>query len=156
MAAHPLDDGIDAGAVHIRPVLAEPGNAGIDDARIDRLDGLVVNAQSVLHVGTVILDDHIGVARQLLENVEPFGELQIQGHRPFVTVQILEIRAVAIHEIRGSVAGLSAGPVRRIGEARTGRGNVDDQGRPPRRPRPLCLTGRFGVPRRSTRRVIIP
>ena len=61
-----------------RPILAEAGNAAIDDARIDRLDGLVINAQAVLHVGAVILDNHIGLARQLLENGEPAGVLQIQ------------------------------------------------------------------------------
>ena len=143
------------------------------------------------------------MARQLLENVQPVGVLQIQGHRPFVAVQILEIRAVPIHEIWGVVAArhfdlddlctpvrqlpdgrgpgagarevedgvrcqrcgcgglahrcsLSAGPVRRTGEARTSCGNVDDQVRSQCVPSPLCLMGRLSVPRLSTRRVIIP
>jgi hypothetical protein len=89
----------------------------------------------VLHVGAVILDDHIGLARQLLENVEPFGALQIQSHRPFVAVQILKIRTVPIHEIRGVVAArhfdlddLSA-PVRQLPDGRgpgAGAGEVEN------------------------------
>ena len=43
--AHALRDLVEAGPVAIGPVLAEAGNAGVDEARIDRAQRLVVDAE---------------------------------------------------------------------------------------------------------------
>ena len=59
--AHALRDLIEAGPLVIGAVLAEAGDAAIDDARIDLLHALIVDAELGLDVGTEILDHHVGL-----------------------------------------------------------------------------------------------
>ena len=94
-AAHALRYLIEAGPQSIRTVLAEAGNAAIDDAWIDLAAGLIVDAEAVLHIGPVVLDDHVGLLDELKENPLAVIGLQIQGHRPLVTMQVLEVEPVA-------------------------------------------------------------
>ena len=66
--AHALGDLVHARPRRVRPALPEPRDAAIDDARIDRRDRVVIDLQPVLHVGTVVLHDHIGLLRQSHED----------------------------------------------------------------------------------------
>ncbi len=94
-SAHPLSDLVDPGPTGIGSVLAKAGDAAIDDARVDLLDRLVIDAEPVLDVGFVVLDDDVGALGELEEDRAALLALQVQCHRPLVAVQILEIRAVA-------------------------------------------------------------
>src|SRR5690349_4288321 len=76
-------------------VLAEAGNAAIDDARVDLAQALVVNAKPGLDVRAKILDHHVGLFRQAPEYFHPPGILQIERHGALVTVQILKVGAVS-------------------------------------------------------------
>src|SRR5213078_4035733 len=58
--AHPLRDLIDARTLGVGAILSEARDAAIDDTRIDLRYRRVVDAEPVLHVGTVVLDHHIG------------------------------------------------------------------------------------------------
>ena len=58
--AHALRDLVEAGAFAIRPVLAEAGDAGVDQPRIDRPQRRIVDAETELHVGPVVLHQHVG------------------------------------------------------------------------------------------------
>ena len=58
------------GALRVRPVLAETGNAGINDARIGFLQRFVIDAEPELHVGAEILDHHVGAVGELAENLQ--------------------------------------------------------------------------------------
>ena len=49
--AHALRDLVEAGAVAIRPALPEARDAGIDEARVERLQRLVVDAEPVFTSG---------------------------------------------------------------------------------------------------------
>ncbi len=69
--AHALRDLVEAGPVGVRPVLAEAGNAGIDQARIDLGEGLVVDAEPLFHVGAEILHHDVGLLDHALERGEP-------------------------------------------------------------------------------------
>ncbi len=93
--AHALRDLIEAGALVIGAVLAEAGNTAIDEARIDLLQALIVDAELCLHVGPEVFDHDVGLLRQPLEHREPLGVLQVQRHRALVAVQILEVGAAA-------------------------------------------------------------
>ena len=93
--AHALRDLIEAGALVIGAVLAEAGDAAIDDARIDLAHALIVDAELGLDVGAEVLDHHVGLFRQPPEHLEALGVLQVERHRPLVAVQILEVRAAA-------------------------------------------------------------
>src|SRR5262249_50658333 len=105
-AAHALGDLVDAGTIAIRTALAEAGDAPVHDARVDGADVLVVDAEAALHVGTVVLDDHVGVLRELLEDRHALGIAQVESHAALVAVQVLEVEpvAVAAHAVAGAAA----------------------------------------------------
>ena len=93
--AEALGDLIVAGAVAIGAALAEAGDAGVDDPRVDRAERLVVDAEAVLHVGPEVLDDHVGAGGELLEDLDAARVLEVERHRPLVAVQVLEVELVA-------------------------------------------------------------
>ena len=93
--AHTLRDLIEARPLVVGAVLAEAGDAAIDDARVDLAQALIVDAELCLDVGTKILDHDVGLLGEALEHFEARRVLQVQRHGPFVAVQILEIRALA-------------------------------------------------------------
>ena len=93
--AHALRDLVEAGPVGIRPILAETGNAGVNDARIDLGEGLVVDAEPLLHVGPEILHHDVGFLDHALEGGQPRGRFQVQRHAALVAMQILKVAALA-------------------------------------------------------------
>src|SRR5262249_17856761 len=106
-AAHALGDLVDARTVAVRAALSAPGDAAVDDARVDRPYGIVVDAETLLRPGAVVLHDDVGVLRQLLEDRHPLRVSEVERHAPLVTVEILEVEAVAIasHAVAGAAAG---------------------------------------------------
>src|ERR1700756_2023168 len=76
-------------------VRAKPRNAAIDDAWVDPAHSLVIDAEPVLHVRFVVLDDDIGACGELHKNRVAFLAFEIEGHRPLVAVQVLEIGPIA-------------------------------------------------------------
>ena len=93
--AHALRDLVEAGPVGVRPILAEAGDAGVDEARIDARQRLVVDAQALLHAGPEILHDHVRLLHHALERGEAFRRLEVQRHAALVAVQVLEVGALA-------------------------------------------------------------
>src|SRR5262249_36899081 len=61
----------------IRAGLAETGNAGIDQPRIDLRQRLVVDAKPLLHIGAEILDYDIGFLTMRLNAARPSGVLRL-------------------------------------------------------------------------------
>ena len=98
--------GLISGAIHVGAVLAEAGDARVDEARVDLRERFVVDAEAVLHVRTVVLDDHVGARRHALHELEALGLLEIDRDAALVSMQILEIRVVARGKIRLRVAVL--------------------------------------------------
>ena len=94
-AAHALRDLVEPRPLAIRAVLAEAGNAGVDQARIDRAQRLVIDAEPVLDVGPVIFDQHVGLAHQALQNLDALFAFEVERHRALVAVQILKVGGIA-------------------------------------------------------------
>ena len=105
--AHALRDLIDPGPLRIRPGLAEAGDAAIDDALVDLLDGFVIDAEAELHLGAEILDDHIGLLGQLHKDRLAVRAFQVEREAALVAVQVLEIEPFAARA--GDVVGGAAG-----------------------------------------------
>src|SRR5438552_5006030 len=95
-APHALRDLVDSRTIAIGAALSEAGDAAVDQARVDRADAFVVDAEPLLHVGAVVLHDDVGVLRELLEDLHGLGIAQVQRHAPLVAVQILEVEPVPI------------------------------------------------------------
>ena len=93
--AHALRDLVESRPQAVRPVLAVAGDAGVDEARVDRGHRLVVDAELSLHVGTEVLDQHVGLQHQLLEDRDALGRLQVQRHAALVAVDVAEVAAFA-------------------------------------------------------------
>ena len=93
--AHALRDLVEARPVAIGPVLAETGNAAENNALIDLLQALVIDAETVLYVGTEILHHDVGFLDHAQEDGAAFRRFEVESHAALVAVQILEIRPLA-------------------------------------------------------------
>ena len=69
-----------------RAVLAIAADRRIDDARIERGDRFVVDAECRDDAGPEALDDHVGAPRKGQERVASAGILEIDGEAPLVAV----------------------------------------------------------------------
>ena len=106
--AHALRDLVEAGPVAIRAVLAEAGDTGIDEARIDGAQGFVIDAEAEFHVGPIVFHHARPRARtRAVENLQSLGALEVQRQAALVAVQILEIRAVPLATAAASPSGAS-------------------------------------------------
>ena len=76
--AHALRDLVEARALAIRPVLAEAGNAAEDDALVDLLQALIVDAEPRLDVRPVVLDHDIGLLDHAPEGGDPARSFQVE------------------------------------------------------------------------------
>jgi len=94
-AAQALGDLVESGPIPIGAILAEPRDAGQDDARIDLAQRGVINAQPVFHIRPVVFDHHISRGHQLAKQGNALRRLEIQRDRALVAMQILEVRALA-------------------------------------------------------------
>ena len=94
-SAHALRDLVEARPVGVGAVLAEAGDAGVNQLRIDLRQRLVVDAEALLHVGPEILDHDVGLLDHALERGDAFRLLQIERHAPLVAVQVLKVAAFA-------------------------------------------------------------
>src|SRR5258708_6463867 len=94
-SAHPLRDLVDAWPLAVRSVLAKAGNTAIDDARIDRPQHLVVDAETMLDVRPVVLDHDIGGFGKAMENRLALRLLQVECDAALVAVQVLEVETMA-------------------------------------------------------------
>ena len=103
--AHPLRDLIESRPIGIRAGLAEARDTRIDEARIDHTQGLVIDPEPMLHVGAVVLDDHVGALDEALENLAPFRRFEIERQATLVAMQILEVEPVPRTDFGGGVVG---------------------------------------------------
>jgi hypothetical protein len=99
-AALRLHDEVHRGAIAIRPGLAKAGDGAVDDRRVPRAHGLVVDAELPYRAHAVVLDQHVRAIGQAQEQLLAFRVLQIQLDALLVPVQVDEVRRVASVEGR--------------------------------------------------------
>src|SRR5262249_48304027 len=68
----------------------------IDDARVEALDRVVAEPQSLDRAGRHVLDGDVGRFDQGTNDLEPARRLQVQGHRLFVGVELVEVPGVVV------------------------------------------------------------
>ena len=83
------------GAALIGPVLAKARDAAIDDARVDLAHRLVIDAEPVLDVDLKFSTMTSAFSASFKKIFVALLAFQVEGHRPLVAVQVLEIGAVA-------------------------------------------------------------
>ena len=94
-AAEALGDLVDAGAPGVGAVLAEAGDAAVDDAGVAGAAGGVVDAEAAFDVGAVVLDDDVGALDEGEEDVDGLGLLEVEGEGALVAVEVEEVGGLA-------------------------------------------------------------
>src|SRR5262249_41066105 len=92
--AHALGDLVKARPLSVGAVFSEAGDRAVDDALVDRADGLIVDPEAKFDVGTVVLDDDIGRFYHPFENCDSFLFLQVERKAAFVAMEVLEVGSV--------------------------------------------------------------
>ena len=107
-ARHRLADRVEADARGVGAFRAEGRVGGKDDARVDRGDGVVVDAHLLeVFVGQVG-DHHVGDGDQLLHHLAAGGLHRVQRHAELVAAHLEEHRAFAALGDRRDPAVLAA------------------------------------------------
>ena len=79
----------------IRPLLAVAIQACINDARIDGLEPLVIDAQALHGLRPDVVDHHIGRLHQLEKSIQALRLFEVQHQTAFVAVDVQKNRAHA-------------------------------------------------------------
>ncbi len=93
--AHPLDDEVIARAAGIRPVLPEPGDRAIDEARISGGQAGIIQPVLRERADLEILDHDVGIRDQTLHFGLTCGGGEIDHHRRLAAIGRVEIGGVA-------------------------------------------------------------
>ena len=94
---------VERGLARVRPDRAVARGAGVDDLRVALGQGAVADAQLVGHAFAEILDEHVGLFREFIEDFLGFGFLQVERQAFLVAVVGLEV------EVRPAVLGADQG-----------------------------------------------
>ena len=115
MPAHALRHQIIAGALGIRPILAEAGDRAINQPRIFRREALVVEAELGEPADLEILQQDVGTRGELAHDAAAFVAFKIQLDRPLAAVGRMKIgradmaAVLAVDKGRAPAAGVVAG-----------------------------------------------
>jgi hypothetical protein len=109
----PLRDLVVAGAVALRAVVAEPRDRQDHEPRVDPVQLLRREPESVEHPGAEVLHQYVGLGRQPAQERLPFVALEVGGDRLLVAVGAHEVRrlggVLGTHERRSPAAAVVAG-----------------------------------------------
>jgi hypothetical protein len=94
-AAEALGDLVEASPLGVRPGLPEAGDTGVDEARVDLPERLVVDTEAVLDARPEILDQHVGHPREPQDDLAAGRLLHVDGDAALVRMQVLEVGAAA-------------------------------------------------------------
>ena len=78
-----------------RPLVAEAGDAAENDGRIDRRHDVVAEAEPLDDAGAEILDEHVGLADEVLERLKVGRVLEVEGDALLAAVDGVEQGRVA-------------------------------------------------------------
>lgn len=107
-AAHCLNGQIEAAFLRARTGLPIRGNRAIDDARLERTNVVVTEAEVVHHAWPIVFDNDIGALNQLLRLLDVLGILQIERHRALVAIERSEVLAIAVGNRRPRAQRIAA------------------------------------------------
>ena len=85
-AAASLGDRIEAQALFVRAAVAEALDLRIDDARVERADDVIAEAQPLDRAGREILGEDIGLLGHVLDQGQAALGFEVDGDRPLVGV----------------------------------------------------------------------
>src|ERR1043166_8092432 len=105
-AAGRLRDHVEGEVLLERAAFAEALHLAIDDRRVDRLDHVVAEPEALDRAGREILDHHVGLAREALDEIEAARVLEIHRGRALVGIILQEVERILVG---GGAADVAAG-----------------------------------------------
>ncbi len=106
-----LDDGIVGAVAGPRAGLTEAADGQIDQPRVVTAEALVVDAQPIDNSRPEILDHHVAIGSESLDDVDPVGLTHIQADRPLASIQNVEEAGIAVAFGTHSPLDIAAGPL---------------------------------------------
>jgi hypothetical protein len=85
-ASHALNQEVVAGAGRVRPVLSKAGDRAISEFGVERTHAVLLEAVGGQATALEVLDQHVGVARQLANDLLPLGSGGVDCQRALVAV----------------------------------------------------------------------
>ena len=95
-AAHALDHEVIAGALCVRPGLAEAGQRAVDEARVDGFETFIIEAVFLEAADLEVLQHDVGLGGELAYQLLTFWLGHVDFHRPLAAVGREEIGGVAL------------------------------------------------------------
>lgn len=95
-ARHRLDREVHRQIVPAGTRQAIAGGRAVDQPRIDGAERGIADAQSIEHPWGVVLDQHVGLRRELLQDLDPVRRLQVQANVALVGIEHRERNGVAL------------------------------------------------------------
>ena len=95
-ARHRLDGQVHRQIVAIGPRQPIARSRAVDQPRIDGAENGIADAQTIEHARRVVLDQHVGLCRELFQNRHPFRRLQVEADVALVGVEHRERDRVAL------------------------------------------------------------
>jgi hypothetical protein len=95
-AAGGLRGAVVCGAQRVRALMAVAADAGVDQPWIQRLEHRPAEAELVHRAGPEVLDQHVGLGRQLAQQLLALGVLEVEAHALLVPVVLREVAAAGI------------------------------------------------------------
>ncbi len=95
-AAGGLRDHVEGEALLMRAARSEALDLAIDDARVDLLDRVVVEAEALDRARRHVLGDDVGLFDHVLDDLEPLRRFQIDRQRLLVDVELVEVPRVVV------------------------------------------------------------
>ena len=100
-AAHALHDLVERRPLRVGAGLAEAGDRAGDDPGIDRRKRRVVDLEALRHAGAEVVEHHVGLAHQVVEDRPPRLLLEVDADALLAAVERHEVRAHAVARIVG-------------------------------------------------------
>ncbi|MNN06385.1 hypothetical protein D3C81_1191750 [compost metagenome] len=103
-----LDHQVIAGTLGLGAAAVVAGNRAVDQPGLDGLELFVAQAQLLGAAGLEVVDDHVELRQQVVDDLHAFLALQVQRDRPLVAVHAVEVRGLGLADAHAPVARIVA------------------------------------------------
>ncbi len=103
-----LDHQVVAGALGLGAAGVVAGHGAVDEVGLEGLELLVAQAQLLGAAGLEVVDHHVALRQQLVDDLQPLGTLQVEGDGPLVAVHAVVVGGLGLADAHAPVAGIVA------------------------------------------------
>ena len=94
-----LSAAVERWQMRVRPLRPVAGSGAVHQHRVDFAQRIVAHAQPLCHALAVVLHEHIGACRELMDYLSAFGRLEVDRHAALVAVARLEVGVASLAQV---------------------------------------------------------